>query len=578
MMKLNESVAVAVRTSDEDAGLKSDPQDAARFCGSGFIPTACRDQSRNCRTEVRPTLKAFGLLLWLLLGLSPMCVAAADEAGQETLRFAITRYAVEGATLLTPAEIEAAVASFIGTDKDFSDVQSALEVIEALYADRGYSAVHVLLPEQEMEAGTVRFQVIEGHYGKVTVKNNRFFSEANLLNAIPSVRSGGVPKSKQVARELRLANENPARQLNVVLKGGERDDELDASLQVSDSKFSQWTLTADNSGTVETGRSRISLAYRHANLFDADQVAQVQAQISPEHTDRSQVVGGSYRIPLYGLGHSVEFFGSYSNINAVVGGLSNFQGGGLMFSTRYNVPLERRGTFDPRVSFGLDWRRFDKIELTSPPPTTLFGEIVVTPLSAAYATQGRLGKGDVALNTSLTVNVPVAGSGKSADFAAYDRINTAAPEPHYKVLRFGASYFLPLAADWQWRTAFSGQWSNDRLIQGEQIRLGGADGVRGFSEGSETGERGGKLNLELYAPAWNMGGLGTRGLLFADAGRVQPETGDSTGIASLGLGLRASYSGSLALRFDAGRIINEGTDSKQQQGDWRLHASLSGTF
>jgi len=577
-MKLNESVAVAVRTSDEDAGLKSEPQDAARFCGSGFIPTACRDQSRNCRTEVRPTLKAFGLLLWLLLGLSPMCVAAADEAGQETLRFAITRYAVEGATLLTPAEIEAAVASFIGTDKDFSDVQSALEVIEALYADRGYSAVHVLLPEQEMEAGTVRFQVIEGHYGKVTVKNNRFFSEANLLNAIPSVRSGGVPKSKQVARELRLANENPARQLNVVLKGGERDDELDASLQVSDSKFSQWTLTADNSGTVETGRSRISLAYRHANLFDADQVAQVQAQISPEHTDRSQVVGGSYRIPLYGLGHSVEFFGSYSNINAVVGGLSNFQGGGLMFSTRYNVPLERRGTFDPRVSFGLDWRRFDKIELTSPPPTTLFGEIVVTPLSAAYATQGRLGKGDVALNTSLTVNVPVAGSGKSADFAAYDRINTAAPEPHYKVLRFGASYFLPLAADWQWRTAFSGQWSNDRLIQGEQIRLGGADGVRGFSEGSETGERGGKFNLELYAPAWNMGGLGTRGLLFADAGRVQPETGDSTGIASLGLGLRASYSGSLALRFDAGRIMNEGTDPKQQQGDWRLHASLSGTF
>jgi len=577
-MKLNESVAVAVRTSDEDAGLKSEPQDAARFCGSGFIPTACRDQSRNCRTEVRPTLKAFGLLLWLLLGLSPMSVAAADEAGQETLRFAITRYAVEGATLLTPAEIEAAVAPFIGTDKDFSDVQSALEVIEALYAERGYSAVHVLLPEQEMEAGTVRFQVIEGHYGKVTVKNNRFFSEANLLNAIPSVRSGGVPKSKQVARELRLANENPARQLNVVLKGGERDDELDASLQVSDSKFSQWTLTADNSGTVETGRSRISLAYRHANLFDADQVAQVQAQISPEHTDRSQVVGGSYRIPLYGLGHSVEFFGSYSNINAVVGGLSNFQGGGLMFSTRYNVPLERRGTFDPRVSFGLDWRRFDKIELTSPPPTTLFGEIVVTPLSAAYATQGRLGKGDVALNTSLTVNVPVAGSGKSADFAAYDRINTAAPEPHYKVLRFGASYFLPLAADWQWRTAFSGQWSNDRLIQGEQIRLGGADGVRGFSEGSETGERGGKLNLELYAPAWNMGGLGTRGLLFADAGRVQPETGDSTGIASLGLGLRASYSGSLALRFDAGRIINEGTDPKQQQGDWRLHASLSGTF
>ena len=577
-MKLNDPVVVAVRTSDEDAGLKSEPQDAARFCGSGFIPTACRDQSRNCRSEVRPTLKAFGLLLGLLLGLSPMSVAAADEAGQETLRFAITRYAVEGATLLTAAEIEAAVAPFVGTDKDFSDVQSALEAIEELYAQRGYSAVHVLLPEQELEAGAVRFEVIEGHYGKVEVKNNRFFSEANVLNAIPSVKSGGVPQARQVARELRLANENPARRIDVVLKGGAQDDEVDAGVQVSDSKFSQWTLTADNSGTVETGRSRIGLSYRHANLFDLDHVAQIQAQISPEHTDRSQVIGGSYRMPLYEAGHSIEFFGSYSNINAVVGGLSNFQGGGLMFSTRYNIPLERRGTFDPRVSFGLDWRRFDKIELTSPPPTTLFGEIVVTPLSAAYTTQGRLGRGDLALNTSLTVNVPVAGSGKSADFATYDRINTASPESHYKVLRFGASYFLPFAADWQWRTAFSGQWSSDRLIQGEQIRLGGADGVRGFSEGSETGERGGKLNLELYAPAWNKGGAAVRGLVFADAGRVQPKSANSVNVASLGLGLRASYSDALALRFDAGRIMNEGTDPKQQQGDWRLHASLAGTF
>jgi len=46
----------------------------------------------------------------------------------------------------------------------------------------------------------------------------------------------------------------------------------------------------------------------------------------------------------------------------------------------------------------------------------------------------------------------------------------------------------------------------------------------------------------------------------------------------MGFGLRASYSDSLALRLDAGRIAKAGTDPKQAQGDWRLHASLSGTF
>jgi len=513
-------------------------------------------------------------LLFAVMGASPP--GSAEEVAP--LRFPIARYVVEGATLVTPAEIEAAVAPYVGQDKDFSDVQSALEAIEALYAERGYSAVHVLLPEQELEAGMVRFEVVEGRYGKVTVKNNRFFSEANVLNALPSLRSGGIPQSKQVARELRLANENPARQLNVVLKGGEREDEVDASVQVNDSKFSQWTATLDNSGTPETGRSRLGLSYRHANLFDRDQVGQVQMQISPQHTDRVKVVGGSYKVPFYASGTSLEVFGGYSNINSVVGGLSNFQGGGLMLSARYNVPLERSGTFDPRLTLGFDWRRFDKVQLTGPIPTVLYDEIVVTPLSVAYATQGQMARGDVGLNVSLSTNIPMSSRGKAANFAAYDQVNLRGQTPRYRVLRFGASYGASFAKGWQFRSAFNGQWSSDWLIQGEQFRLGGADGVRGFAEGSESGERGGRLNLELYTPAWERNDGNLRGLLFADAGSVQPRTGGSVSIAGVGFGLRAAYSDSLALRLDAGRIAKAGSDAAQKQGDWRLHAFLTGTF
>jgi len=514
-------------------------------------------------------------LFVLLLTAGP--AAAGDEA-PPVLRFAIERYVVEGAKLLAQSDFDAVVAPYLGKEKDFSDVQSALEAIEALYAERGYSAVHVLLPEQELEAGTVRFQVIEGHYGKVEVKNNQFFSEANVLNAIPSVRSGGIPRSKQVARELRLANENPARQMNVVLKGGERDDELDASVQVNDSKFSQWTATLDNSGTVETGRSRLGMSYRHANLFDRDQVGQVQVQVSPQYMDRVKVLGGSYKIPLYRYGHSVEFFGAYSNINSLVGGLSNFQGGGLMISSRYNVPLERRGTFDPRLTFGFDWRKFNKVELTNPPPTVLYDEIVVTPLSVAYATQGKVARADVGLNASLAVNVPMSSSGKSANFASYDHVNLSNPTPGYKVLRAGGNVMLPFKSDWQLRGVCRGQWSGDRLIQGEQIRLGGADGVRGFAEGSESGEKGGLCNAETYTPALDWKNSGTRALLFFDGGAVYPKDSHRSIIMGAGAGLRSNFADHFSLRVDAGRIVNAGTDAAQKKGDWRIHASLSGTF
>jgi hemolysin activation/secretion protein len=532
----------------------------------------------------------FGLFLLLLnvLFLAPAALAeevpasgvAATapevEEAPEIVRFAINAFIVDDAQLLTKADFVVVVAPFVGKEKDFSDVQRALEAVEELYASRGYSAVHVLLPEQELEAGTVHFQVIEGHYGKVVVKDNKFVSEQNVLNAIPSVRSWSIPRAKQVGRELRLANENPARQLNVVLKAGANDDEVDASVLVTDSKPGLWTATFDNSGSPETGRSRLGLAYRHANVFDKDHVAQVNMQVSPSYMDRVKVLGGSYKIPLYEQGHSVEFFGGYSNVNSLVG-TTNFQGGGLIFSSRYNIPLDRWGTFDPRVTFGLDWRKFDKIKMTGV-VQPLYNDIVVTPLSVGYSAQGKAGKGDANFNASFTLNVPLMGKGKSTDFANYDFVNFSKPTATYKAIRFGAGYFTAFGSDWQFRTAMNGQWSGDTLIQAEQMRLGGSDGVRGFSEGSETGEVGARFNIETYSPAFEMGDVKMRGLVFVDGGNVKAKAGGSTSISSAGLGMRSGFTDSFSLKMDAGRIIKAGNDPQQMKGDWRIHAALMATF
>ena len=507
-------------------------------------------------------------------------VPATPEADQAMLRFTISQYVVEGASLLSQREIDAAVAPYVGKDKDFSDVQRALEAVEDAYAKRGYSTVRVLLPEQELEKGTVRFRVVESRFGKVTVKDNHFVSEANALNAVPSVRSGGVPSSRRIARELKLANENPARQMNVVLKAGAIDDEVDANVIVTDSKPSIWGVSLDNSGSPETGRARLGLSYRNANVFNADHVAGVQYLTSPQYPDRVKVLGGSYKIPLYRSGNSLEFFGGYSNVNSVVGGLSNFQGGGSLFSTRYNHPLERMGVFDPRLSLGLDWRDFRRIELTNPPPTVIYNEIVVMPVSLTYAAQGKLAKSDINFNVSLSRNLSGMNKGHREDFAAYDT-NLANPQPNdnYRVLRYGADYSRLMGEGWQFRTALTGQWSSDVLVQGEQMRLGGADAVRGFSEGSEGGEKAARLNLEEYTPDFGKGDVRARALIFFDAGEAKSATnGTKVSISGAGVGLRAGFTEQYFLRSDVARIMKAGTDPAQQVGKWRAHLSLNATF
>jgi len=501
-----------------------------------------------------------------------------EQSVSMELRFDISGYVLEGATLLTQAEIDAAVAPFIGKNKDFSDVQRALEAIEGAYASRGFSAVRVLLPEQELEKGAVRFQVIESRFDKVVVKDNRFVSESNALNAVPSVRSGEVPKSKQIARELKLANENPARQLIVVLKSGEKEGEVDANIIVTDSEPSAWGVTLDNTGTPETGRTRLGVSWRHANLFDADHVANLQFQTSPEHVNRVTVLGGGYKIPLYRLGDSLEFFGGYSNVNSVVGGLDNFQGGGLIFSARYNHPLEKMGVFDPRLSFGLDWRNFRRIEQTTPPVTVLYNEITVMPLSVAYSAKGRFSRSDLGFNASLSANLPGMNNGTSTDFAVYDLVSFTRPDANYRVARYGVDYSALILGDWQFRAALNGQWSRDVLVQGELMRLGGADAVRGFSEGSVGGEKGARWNLEGYTPDFGGGDVMARALVFFDAGETESAAGVKSSISGAGFGLRASFAEQFSLRFDAARIINADTDPLQQVGDWRAHIGLSASF
>lgn len=505
-------------------------------------------------------------------------VPATSEADQAVLRFTISQYVMEGTSLLSQTEIDAAVAPYVGKNKDFSDVQRALEAVEDAYAKRGYSAVRVLLPEQELEKGTVRFRVVESRFGKVTVKENHFVSEANALNAVPSVRSGGVPRTRQIARELKLANENPARQMNVVLKAGDKDDVVDANVIVTDSKPSSLGVSLDNTGSPETGRARLGVSYRNANAFNADHVAGVQYVTSPQYPDRVKVLGGSYKIPLYRSGSSLEFFGGYSNVNSVVGGLANFQGGGSLFSTRYNHMLERMGAFDPSVSFGLDWRDFRRIELTGASTTVLYKEIVVLPVSLTYVAQGKFAKSDVNFNASFSANLSGMNKGRMADFAAYDVLNSTKPDAHYHVLRYGANYSRLMGEGWQFRTALAGQWSRYVLIQGEQMRLGGADAVRGFSEGSEGGETAARLNLEEYTPDFGKGDVRARALIFFDAGKARTTNGSRVSISSAGLGLRAGFTEQYSLRADVARIIKAGTDPLQQAGKWRAHLSLNAAF
>src|SRR2546428_11878732 len=136
-------------------------------------------------------------------------------------RFAIQRFLVEGNSLLAQDELDRILTPFSGKDRDFGDIQRALEALQDVYTGRGYSAVRVSVPEQDIRSGQVRLRVVEARIRRVRGQGNRFFDEKNVRAGLPSLKEGTSPKTRAIGQDAPLVNENPSKQVSVALQAAE---------------------------------------------------------------------------------------------------------------------------------------------------------------------------------------------------------------------------------------------------------------------------------------------------------------------------------------------------------------------
>ncbi|NHZ44406.1 ShlB/FhaC/HecB family hemolysin secretion/activation protein [Massilia aquatica] len=478
----------------------------------------------------------------------------------DPIRFDILRYEVAGNTLLGAGEIDAALRAHTGGGRDFGDVQRALEALEALYHQRGYQVVTVQLPEQELNRGVVRLDVVQTRIGRILVSGNTVVDDTNVRRAVPALQAGATPDLDRVSANLRMANQNPARKISLNLQTGSADDELDARLLVSDSK--PWTvaLNLDNSGTGPTGNTHAGVVLQHANLWGRDHVGSLQYTTTVEEPGKVSVYGAGYHIPLYQLGDSLDLYASYSDIDsgAVTAGIFNLavSGKGTVAGLRYNRTLARRGGLDPRLVFGVDHKAYKNSVLLA--GQDVGNEVTVHPLSATYLASMALAGGQASFSLGVVRNVPGGSRGGSADFARARSGATAG----YSIARFAAGWQRAFGGDWQGRAAVSGQASGDALVPGEQFGAGGASSVRGVDERAVSTDSGVLANLELYSPNWCAARQHwqCRVLAFVDAahGRrraVLPGEAARATLSSAGAGWRFSMGKSLDVQIDYGHVL-----------------------
>lgn len=535
------------------------------------------------------------LVLCAALALCCASLARAQSAAPADPRFEIRRYVIEGATLVSAAELEAATLPFAGMSKNFADVQRALEAIEKTFTAKGFSAVQVILPEQELEKGEVRFKVVEARIGKVVVEGNKNFDEVNIRRSLPSLKEGQAPNTQSIANNLRIANESSAKQTTVLLRGGAEEAQVDAVVRVADEKPVKYSLSFDNSGTANTGLYRVGVGFQHSNLWNRDHSMSWQYVTAPHDDVQSQrivaypnkrvfILGGSYRIPLYALGDSIDISAGYSNVNSgVVQNLFNIAGSGTVAGIRYNFNLPRWGDIEHKLAFGWDWRAFESRVTQLGQTVQLVPDITVRPISVTYSGTHRAATSETSAYFGVSQNIP---GPRDAGLSAFNASRVGA-DAWYFIQRFGISHNRSFANDVQFRASFAGQLTRDQLVSGEQYGIGGADSVRGFTERETANDYGFRGSVEVYSPdfasAFKLAGGNARArvLGFYDWGRVQRNRPTileihRQSIASTGVGVRVAVGTNFFIRADYGIVVDAG--GLQSRGEGRGHVNMSFIF
>lgn len=522
-------------------------------------------------------------------------------------RFEISRFQVEGNTLISSQAIDHVLAPLTGAQREFGDVQRAMDAIERAYTRAGYSAVKVTVPAQELSGGVVRISVVEAVVTSVNVVGNQHFSSDNIRASLGSLKTGMPPRLGDISAAIQLANDNPAKQVSVSMAEGALPGTVDATVSVVDHKPLRFIATLDNTGTASSGHWRSGIAVQHANLFDRDHVGTLAYTTSPDSPSGQNlnVYSVGYRVPLYALGDSIDFIYGRSSVNTpasspTLGGVLGFTGKGETWGLRYNLFLGRSGETASKVVFGLDHKNIDSrcdvnglpISHTgATPPISACVPYTTTPLSVTYIGQRDGVDRALAYNIGLSRNFASGARYTNLD-GRTDRYSYLTPgnrstRDGFMAVRAGASVLQALDSGWQVRLSGNAQLTNTPLVSSEQFGLTGTNAVRGFDERAVAADSGLVLNAELHTPEFGAAiGLPSnlRGLAFLDAGYgANRKTAGTylprhTDVASAGVGARYSLGRDFSARLDLARVLDAGSSYTEKRGDWRAHLSAMLAF
>ena len=476
------------------------------------------------------------------------------------------------------------VQSFLGKPLTAAKLNDITKLTVNTYRRHNRPLVDVVVPEQNVQSGTVQILVTEFLVGKVSVQGNRWFS-SSLISAPITLEHGDVIDSSQLVSQLDAANNNPFRRVNLLYQPGAENGYTDLVLKTEDHFPVRVYTGFDNSGTPATGFSRSNIGVNWGNAFWRDQQLSYQFSASddffagslrPSGYKHASFVGHSltWSTPLP-WGDSVSISGGYQLSTPNIGQDFGEVGKSGQASIRYNRNLPRLGSIIQVVSTGFDFKTTNN-NLAFGGETVSRNTAEVDQFPLMYSANRTDHIGTTSLLTSLVYSPGgITPDNKSAALEGSGQATSALASSHYVYWRTDVTRLTKLPKSATWSSRLMGQTSTHNLLYTEQLSAGGPQLLRGYDTNSILGDQGVILSNEIRSVSFRNKESANFGevqfLVFWDYAHMGskyfvPGAVNNLNASSVGTGLRYNLRSNVAASFDYGwQLIHlPNSDGKNQ--------------
>jgi len=416
----------------------------------------------------------------------------------------VKTFVLDGVNLFKPKDFEPILTKYRNKELGMSDLKKISDEISAFYRKKGYVNSMAYVPTQEITDNTVEIKVAEARVGDIDAEKPKYSKRTTVKKRF-LVEKGQILDAKKMEVSLKRINKNQDRIIRAVLLPGKTPETSDILLKVEKERKPYHFYTEfNNRGTNLTGKGRWGLGFVDTNVFGLDDALSLKFMAN-RRTSEVYSFSMDYNLPVTKYDTRLGIYAAFAK--ADIGGqfaIISPEGKARVWGLYVNHPLFEKEFVDEETSTSLTLASnvaggFDSVSVRNKilGNETSHDEIRAFKGGINFDEKDSLGR--TVLSTEIRAGIPdFLGSMKKRDDSA-SRIDAGGEFQRYNIY---ASRITRLPLSSVFINTLRLQYTDDALVNPEQMVLGGADTVRGFPENDYLADYGWIANMELRTPAF----------------------------------------------------------------------------